>query len=117
MSGHYLGAPPTDHCSDDAASVEPRGLEPAGRRVSDKETTDISALLRFEREQLEREYADIERASAALRLAQPALQSWIKQSAPALPTSQPLWLLIGVLWVSTALVTAGAVAAIASFAG
>jgi hypothetical protein len=117
MSGHYLGALPIDHCGDDAPSLEPRGLEPAGRRATDKDTTDISALLRFEREQLEREYADIERASAALRLAQPALQSWIKPPAPALPKSQPLWLLIGVLWVSTALVTAGAVAAIASFAG
>jgi hypothetical protein len=106
-----------DRCSDDAQSPEPRGLEPAGRRVTDKDTTDISALLRFECEQLEREYADIERAGAALRLAQPALETWIKPPAPALPKSQPLWLLIGVLWVSTVLVTAGAVAAIASFAG
>jgi hypothetical protein len=117
MSGHDIDAPPTDHRSNDAPSLEPRGLEPAGRRVADKDTTDISALLRFEREQIEREYADIERASAALRLAQPALQSWIKPPAVALPKSQPLWLLIGLLWLSTALVTVGAVAAIASFAG
>jgi hypothetical protein len=117
MSGPYLGSQPSDRSSDGALLPGPRGLEPAGRRATDSDATDISALLRFEHEQLEREYADIERASAALRLAQPALESWIKPSAPVLPKSQPLWLLIGVLWVSTALVTAGAVAAIASFAG
>jgi hypothetical protein len=117
MSGPYLGSLPSDQRSDDALSLGARGLDPAGRRATDSDATDISALLRFEREQLEREYADIERASAALRQAQPALQSWIKPAAPVLPTSRPLWLLIGVLWVSTALVTAGAVAAIATFAG
>src|ERR1700691_2499825 len=82
-----------DHCSDDAQSSEPRGLEPAGRRVTDKDTTDISALLRFECEQLEREYADIERAGAALRLAEPALETWIKPPAPARPKPPPICLL------------------------
>jgi hypothetical protein len=61
--------------------------------------------------------AKIERASAALRLAQPALEFWITPSLATVPKSRPLWLLISVLWLSTALVTAGAVAAIATLAG
>ena len=73
--------------------------------------------MRFEQEQLAREYADIERATAALRLGEPALQSWSRPAAPAATPKRPLWLLIGVLWLSTALVTAGAVAAIATLAG
>jgi hypothetical protein len=36
---------------------------------------------------------------------------------PALRKPRPLWLLIGVLWLSTALVTAGTVVAIATLAG
>ena len=49
---------------------------------------------------------------------EPALQSWIKPSAPpAVAKSRPLWLLIGLLWLSTALVTAGTVAAIATLVG
>jgi hypothetical protein len=68
-------------------------------------------------DQLAREIADIEAATAALRKAEPALESWT--SAPATPARKPrpIWLLIGVLWLSTALVTAGAVVAIATLAG
>ncbi len=108
---------PSDHFSDGAVSIEPRSFEPPRRRATDRIAVDAGALTRFEQEQLARELADIERASAALRVGEPALQSWSKPPAPALPKSRPLWLLIGALWLSTALVTAGAVAAIASLAG
>jgi hypothetical protein len=74
------------------------------------------ALAQMARDQLARDIADIEHASAALRRAEPALESWTGRSASA-PNPRPLWLLIGVLWVSTALVTVGAVVAIAAFAG
>jgi hypothetical protein len=48
----------------------------------------------------------------------PALQSWTKPSAPATAKKpRPLWLLIGILWLSTAPITVGAVAAIATLAG
>ncbi|MGH6671134.1 MAG: hypothetical protein ACRECE_07750 [Xanthobacteraceae bacterium] len=71
-------------------------------------------------DQVARDLAEIERAADALRRAQPALKTWSAASefpAAALPKPRPVWLLIGFLWLSTALVTAGAVAAIARFAG
>jgi hypothetical protein len=67
-------------------------------------------------EQLAREVAEIEAATAALRKAEPALQSWTKMPA-TLRKPRPVWLIIGALWLSTALVTAGAVVAIATLAG
>jgi len=116
MFGHSLGSLPKGPSSGDAPLFEDR-FEPAGRRATDGDA-DMSALHQFEQAQLAREYADIERASATLRLAQPALESWIKPpSPPAVAKSRPLWLLISVLWLSTALVTAGTVAAIATLVG
>ena len=117
MFEHDLGSPPSNHSGDDAARREPCGVAPPRRRATDKIAEDIGALTRFEQEQLARELDDIERASAALRLGEPALQSWMRPAAPAVLKARPLWLLIGVLWLSTALVTAGAVAAIATLAG
>ena len=117
MSGHSFRSLLSDPSSGDALLLENLASEPAGRRVTDG-NADMSALHQFEQAQLAREYADIERASAALRLAQPALESWIKQPSPlTVAKSRPLWLLIGTLWLSTALVTAGAVAAIATLVG
>lgn len=73
-------------------------------------------------DQLARDLADIERAAQALRRAQPALEAWSRPQTgdrPAVATRRPrpVWLLIGLLWISTALVTVGAVAAIARLAG
>jgi len=73
-------------------------------------------------DQLARDLADIERASAALRRAQPALEAWSgpqtdDRAALAMRKPRPVWLLIGLLWFSTALVTVGAVAAIARLVG
>ena len=62
---------------------QPRSADQPRRRATDKIGQDIAALTRFEQEQLAREFADIERASAALRLGEPALQSWTKPSVPA----------------------------------
>jgi hypothetical protein len=78
---------------------------------------DGGALAQTVREQLAREVADIEAATAALRRAEPALESWTKAPAQTGGKPRPVWLLIGVLWLSTALVTAGAVVAIATLAG
>ena len=64
-----------------------------------------------------RDIADIETATATLRKAEPALESWTKAPANTGGKPRPVWLLIGVLWLSTALVTAGAVVAIATLAG
>jgi hypothetical protein len=80
-------------------------------------TEDAGAMAQTVREQLAREVAEIEAATAALRRAEPALESWTKAPANTGGRPRPVWLLIGVLWVSTALVTAGAVVAIATLAG
>jgi hypothetical protein len=77
-------------------------------------------------EQFARDVAEIERATAALRRAQPGLETWSETSTEAraedaasfaVRKTKPVWLLIGALWLSTALVTAGAVAAIARLIG
>jgi hypothetical protein len=52
-----------------------------------------------------------------LRRAEPALESWTNPPAHANPKPRPVWLLIAVLWFSTAVVTLGAVAAIAALVG
>jgi hypothetical protein len=77
----------------------------------------VAALTTADREQLEREVAAIERASAALRRAEPQLESWTDFPATAVQKPRPVWLLIGVLWLSTALVTVGAVFAISALVG
>jgi hypothetical protein len=76
-----------------------------------------SGLLAADRDKLERDIAAIERASAALRRAEPGLESWSETPATILHNPRPLWLLIGVLWLSTALVTLGAVFAITAIVG
>ena len=78
----------------------------------------LGALNQGAEEQLTREFAEIEAATVALRQGEPALESWNKAaSAPLTRKPRPVWLIIGVLWLSTAILTAGAVVAIATFAG
>jgi hypothetical protein len=117
MSEHSFGSPPTDRSTNDAIVIEAQH-EPR-RRAIDRVAADTVALTRFEQEQLAREYAEIERASAALRRGQPALRSWSKPGPAPTAGKKPrsLWLLICLLWLSTAVITAGAVAAIATLAG
>lgn len=73
-------------------------------------------------DQVALDIAEIERAAAALRRAEPALEAWTTSSSneplPVTPRNpRPVWLLVGLLWLSTALVAAGAVAAISRLAG
>lgn len=77
-------------------------------------------------DQFARDIAEIERATAALRRAEPSLEMWSEACQEARPDdaatlairkARPVWLLIGLLWLSTALVTVGAVAAIARLVG
>jgi hypothetical protein len=115
MSEHYPGSRSSEHSNDGAIFIERRRAAAGGRRASDN-AEDKGALRRFEQEQLDRDITDIERATAALRRAEPALVSWVKPPTPALPQGRPLWLLIGMLWLLAALITAGAVVAIALLA-
>ncbi len=70
-----------------------------------------------EGDQLARDIADIERATLVLRTAEPALQNWSDQPPPTLGKPRPVWLIVGLLWISTALVTLVAVAAISRLVG
>lgn len=81
---------------------------------------DSGPLAPAERDQLARDIAAIERATEVLRRAEPALDAW-SQSPPGNATTlgqpRPVWLLIGVLWISAALVTLGAAVTIAALVG
>jgi hypothetical protein len=86
-----------------------------GRTLGEADTS--AAPAGAETDQLARDVAEIESAAAALRRAEPALESWTNPPAHANPKPRPVWLLIAVLWFSTAVVTLGAVAAIAALVG
>jgi hypothetical protein len=101
----------------DIMSLQPGQPEAALLPDHDQLTQDASAMAQTVRDQLARELSDIEAATAVLRQAEPGLESWTKQPANPAHKPRPVWLLIGVLWLSTALVTAGAVVAIATLAG
>ena len=117
MSIQALGLA-SEKADGETVSIDLRGLEAAQRSLSEKAAAeDINPLALAAREQLARDIADIEKATAALRRAEPGLETWIKPPAAATTNPRPLWLLIGALWLSTAIVTAGAVVAIATLAG
>jgi hypothetical protein len=127
MSEQTLGYIPSAQSTHEAMTIAPlaAGLEGqaiggrdlASSDVIQAEIEDARALVRAAQEQLARDLADIERATAALRLAEPALQSWSRPATPSIPKTRPVWLIIGVLWFSTAIVTVGAAVAIAALAG
>jgi hypothetical protein len=67
-------------------------------------------------DQFKRDLAAIERTAAILRRAEPALQS-SAEPTPRVGTPRPLWLVIGALWLSTALVTLTAIFAVRVLVG
>ena len=94
-----------------------RGLAAAQRNGGQAVTDGSASPTGGESDQLARDIAEIERAAAALRRAEPALESWTSTPVHASPKHRPVWLLIAFLWFSTALVTLGAVAAITALVG
>jgi hypothetical protein len=101
-----------------AADTAARATAVLDRRARPATDPDDSGLLAAaDRDHLEREIAAIERASAALRRAEPELESWVDQPPATLRKPRPVWLLIGALWLSTALVTIGAAFAISVLVG
>ena len=116
MSKQQAGFLPPDDTPAGAVADQAHGLD--GRIAGAPADADDSGLLAAaDREHLQREIAAIERAAAALRRAEPGLESWSDMPAPAMQKPRPIWLLIGVLWLSTALVTIGAVFAISALVG
>jgi hypothetical protein len=67
-----------------------------------------------ENDQLARAVAEIERAAAALRRTEPALEIWRpdRETGPAARSHASIWLLIGAVWVSAILLIACATSAI-----
>lgn len=113
MSTHHLRFLPAKEA--DTQIVADDGVPfDAGQVATQPIMAAADATTPADRVQLERDIAAIERASAALRRADPAMESWIDAPAPTLHKPRPVWLLIGVLWLSTALVTLGAVYAISA---
>jgi hypothetical protein len=127
MSEQYFGAMPKAHPGRETMLIEPFGGgfegQETGRGAAAStaataaEIEEARALKRAASEQLARDLADIERATAALRRAEPALQSWSQPVTAAVHAPRPLWVLIGVLWISAAIVTVGAAVAIVALAG
>ncbi|HWX83091.1 MAG TPA: hypothetical protein VNZ48_05770 [Xanthobacteraceae bacterium] len=117
MLKQYVSSPSSAGSDADMAAFALPRSEPLPRDDLGEIDGDAGAMAQTVREQLAREVADIEAATAALRKAEPALESWTKAPVNSGGKPRPVWLLIGVLWLSTALVTAGAVVAIATLAG
>jgi hypothetical protein len=117
MLKQYVSSPSSAGSDADIAAFALPCGEPLLRNDLSEITEDAGAMAQTVRDQLAREVADIETATAVLRRAEPGLESWTKAPASTGGKPRPVWLLIGVLWLSTALVTAGAVVAIASLAG
>ena len=109
------GYQPSNRADSDEVLVEFRGAD-AGLRV-DPDAAAAQAMGASEREQFERDLDDIARATAALRRAEPALETWSDQPVSATRKPRSVWLLVALLWLSTALVTVGAVAAITALVG
>ena len=77
----------------------------------------INDVTRVNADEFARAVAEIEQAAAALRQAEPALETGAKPRAEKARSRRPrsIWLFIATLWLATALVIAGAVTAIAYF--
>ncbi len=96
------------------APDEPLSARPAVAPAGDGEQATLAPR---EREQLERDFAEIERVAAILREAEPALESFTR-TPPAAGKPHSLWPLIVLLWISSALLAAvSAVIAFAIFVG
>jgi len=121
MAEQYFDSLSSGSSDSGPISLEPRDIDLERRNfvadLAHGTVSEAGALAPAEREQLARDFADIERAIAALQRAEPALESWSRPALPADSRPRPLWLLIGVLWLSTALITVGAIVVIASLAG
>jgi hypothetical protein len=120
MRTQFVPSPGSDQAEADQPLTDLSGFDAAPTGPDLPGVDDPGPLAPAERDQLARDIAAIERASEVLRRAEPSLDAW-SQSPPghATPLGQPrpVWLLIGVLWISAALVTLGAAVTIAALVG
>jgi hypothetical protein len=99
------------HSAPPNVSGAARPSQPDGNGIVGGAHTGFGLITPKDSEQFAREVAAIERAADILRRAEPGLQSWAEPPATH-NTAHPLWLIIGTLWVSTALVALSAVFAL-----
>jgi hypothetical protein len=101
----------TDHAEAANVSGGAHRPDPEGHDVVRADGTNLGWIAAEDGDQFARDIAAIERAADALRRAEPTLKSWVGPP-PTHNSPQPLWLIIGTLWVSTALVALSAVFAL-----
>jgi hypothetical protein len=102
----------TDHGTEPSVLGGGLTLDSGRSNVGRADDTNSGWIAAEDGDQFARDVAAIEQAADILRRAQPALQSWAGPPLPSHNSSQPLWLIIGTLWVSTALVALSAVFAL-----
>jgi len=114
MSTNDINLLPTEH---DAGWDAVKRIETVRRDIESGLPVERQSRRRTDPDQLARDIEEIERATAALRRAEPALESWSDQPRKAAGNPRSVWLLISGLWVASVLIIAGAVAGIAAFVG
>ncbi len=116
MSKHYVGFVPSGESDDTGEQSELRTSEASLRGPNDEAAIELDSLSHAD--QLERDFAEIERAIIALRKAEPALEPSAEASfedplAIMPPRAPSVWLVIGALWFLLALVAGCAVVSVA----
>jgi hypothetical protein len=92
--------------------VEPPLATVARSRTSKPAANVPASTAAVDPDQLARAVAEIEKASAALRQAEPGLEVGVPDAPPRRARYWSIWLLIGGVWISATLVVAGATGAI-----
>ncbi len=111
MPDPHLRSVSAGHAETSKVSGSAHSFDSEGNNVVRADDTNSGWIAAADRDQFARDVAAIEQASDSLRRAQPALQSWAGPTASQ-NSAHPLWLVIGTLWVSTALVALSAVFAL-----
>jgi hypothetical protein len=92
--------------------IEPPHPAVARSRVAQPVANALAPTEPVDPDQLARAVAEIEKASAALRQAEPGLEVGVPDAPPRRIRYWSIWLLIGGVWISATLVVAGAPGAI-----
>jgi len=122
MAMPSLRSPLPGDADGDVVALEARRVEAARRSIRDRVVEVAEIRAHNDRDQLTRDIADIERATEALLKGEPALRPASDpavQAGETAPVSKasPIWVLVSALWLSTAIIAAGAVVAVVTIVG
>lgn len=116
MPNHSVGYQPSSGSESDAVFGEMVAGDAAVRGTHLELVGGTETL--WQSAQIARDFAEIERAAAALRRAEPALEIWTAASTdPLVGTPHSVWRSVGLVWLVTVMIGGGALAVIAHFAG